>query len=706
MFGFAWKSHRFLFELLGFLAAVLGGVLAFGQAAPPAATPAAPPAAAELRVFDPSLIDKTVGPCENFYRFSCNGWFKRNPLPADQAVYGRFTELFELNRLHLRQILEESAQPAAARNANVPPRSANEQKIGDEYASCMDTATVNKLGLAPLQPELDRIAALASPAQLPALLAHLHSIGVNVFFGMGSSQDYADSTAVISYYAAGGLGLPERDYYTRTDAKSVEQRKQYAAHIRTMFTLAGEPDAQAAKDAETVLALETRLAKSSLTITEQRDPQNLNHPTDIAGFSKELTHFSLADYVAAAHAPASGKANDAEPKFFAEFNALVADTPVEQIRTYLRWHLLHAYAGTSLPESFDHENWNFYAHILNGAEKQQERWKRCTSRVDLELGEALGQVYVARYFPPAEKRHTLQMTLAIEQAMDKDIGELDWMSAETKVRARDKLHAVMNKIGYPDKWRDYSKLEIVRGDALGNQMRARQFEFARDLAKIGKPVDKGEWQMTPPTVNAYYDPQMNNVNFPAGYFQPPFYSDKEDDAANYGDMGSTIGHELTHGFDDEGRQFDKDGNLKDWWTKDDEQKFTDRAECMVKQYDAIEAVPGVHLNGKLTLGENLADLGGLWLAWLAWLDKAEAVHLDMNAKTDGYTPDQRFWIAYAQQWCTQTRPEQLRTQAQSDPHAPDEYRTNTVLQDLPEFAKSFSCKKTAPMVNPKPCRVW
>jgi endothelin-converting enzyme/putative endopeptidase len=661
--------------------------------------PASAPASPELRVFDASLIDKTIDPCENFYRFSCNGWFKRNPLPPDQAVYGRFTELAELNRLRLKQILESTSAPAATRTAN-------EQKIGDEYASCMDTATINKLGLQPLQPELDRIAALKSTAGLPALLAHLHSIGVHAFFEMGSNQDFADSTSVISFYGAGGLGLPERDYYTRTDAKSVEQRQQYVAHVKKIFMLAGEPEAQAAKDADTMMAIETRLAKASLTMTEQRDPQNLNHPTDVLSFQKELTHFSLADYVSAAHAPAVGKANDMEPKYFAEFNALVADTPIDQIRTYLRWHLLHAFAGTSLPESFDQENWNFYAHTLNGAEKQQDRWKRCTTRVDRELGEALGQVYVARYFPPAEKQRTLDMTQAIERAMDKDIDGLDWMSAATKIRAKEKLHAVMNKIGYPDKWRDYSTLSIVRGDALGNQMRAHEFEFARDLAKIGKPVDKGEWMMTPPTVNAYYDPQMNNVNFPAGYLQAPFFSGKEDDAANYGDMGSTIGHELTHGFDDEGRQFDKEGNLRDWWTKEDEQKFTERAECMVKQYDAIEAVPGVHLNGKLTLGENLADLGGLWLAWIAWLDKAQAAHVDMTATMDGYTPEQRFWIAYAQQWCTQTRPEQLRTQAQSNPHAPDEYRTNTVLQDLPEFAKSFQCKKTAAMVNPKPCRVW
>jgi endothelin-converting enzyme/putative endopeptidase len=668
------------------------------------AAPATPKAAAaatapELRVFDPGLVDKAIDPCQNFYRYSCNGWFKRNPLPADQAVYGRFTELTELNRLHLRQILEDAATPAAT-------RSANEQKIGDEYASCMDTATVNKLGIAPLQPELDRIDAVKSATDLPALLGHLHSIGVNAFFGMGSNQDFADSTSVISFYGAGGLGLPERDYYTRTDPKSVEQRQQYVAHVHKIFTLAGEPDAQAAKDADTVLAIETRLAKASLTVTEQRDPQNLNHPTDVAALSKELTHFSLADYVSAIHGPAAGKANVTEPKFFAEFNALVADTPIDQVRTYLRWHLLHAYAGTSLPESFDHETWNFYAHTLNGAEKQQERWKRCTTRIDLELGEALGQVYVERYFPPTEKQRALEMTLAIEQTMGKDIDSLDWMSAETKVKAKEKLHTVMNKIGYPDKWRDYSSVNIVRGDALGNQMRVHEFDRARDLAKIGKPVDKGEWLMTPPTVNAYYDPQMNNVNFPAGYFQPPFYSGKEDDAVNYGDMGSTIGHELTHGFDDEGRQYDKEGNLKDWWTKEDEQKFTDRAECMVKQYDAIEAVPGVHLNGRLTLGENLADLGGLWLAWLAWQDKAQAAHLDMSAKTDGFTPEQRFWIAYAQQWCTQTRPEQLRTQAQTNPHAPDEYRTNTVLQELPEFAKSFSCKKTAAMASPKPCRVW
>jgi putative endopeptidase len=673
---------------------ILGVASAFSQTAP-----LSEKTTQELRVFDPSFVDKTVDPCENFYRYSCNGWFKRNPLPPDQTSYGRFTELYELNRLHLRQILEDASKAD-------PNRTPNEQKIGDEYASCMDTAATNKLGLTPIKAELDRIAALNRRDELPVVLAHLHTIGVNAFFEFGSDQDFADANQVISSYGGGGLGLPERDYYFRTDAKSVEQRKQYVDHVRKMFVLAGESDAQAAKDAGTVMAIETRLAKASLTITERRDPQNLNHPTDVAAMDKMLTHFNLTDYVETVHAPASGKANDMEPKFFAEFNTLLADTSLDQIRTYLRWHLIHAYAGTSMPEAFEAETWNFYAHILNGAEKQQERWKRCTSRVDREMGEALGQVYVAKYFPPEAKQHALEMTLAIEQAMGKDIDSLDWMNPDTKVQAKEKLHAVMNKIGYPDKWRDYSKLVIARDDALGNQERVRQFNFARDLAKIGKPVDKGEWYMSPPTVNAYYNSQQNNVNFPAGYFQPPFFSDKEDDAANYGDMGSTIGHELTHGFDDEGRQFDKEGNLKEWWTKDDETKFKQKAQCMVDQYDAIEAVPGVHLNGKLTLGENLADLGGLWLAWIAWQDKAQAEHVDMAAKTDGYTPEQRFWIAYAQQWCTDTRPEQLRSQAQTDPHAPDEYRTNTVLEDLPDFAKSFSCKSGDKMVAAKPCRIW
>jgi endothelin-converting enzyme/putative endopeptidase len=700
--NFAQDSFQLCCLGLGLVSALFPAQAANGQQATDANAPAAvsTPVTHELRVFDPTIIDPSVDPCDDFYQFSCKGWLARNPLPPDQTSYGRFTELDELNRLQLKGILEDAA--AGKGDGNGP----NQQKIGDEYASCMDTASINREGIKPLEPELERIAHLKSKAQLPELIAHLHDIGVNAFFGMGSGQDYADSTAVIAVFAAGGLGLPERDYYTRTDAKSVEQRAQYVAHVQKIFELSGESKSQAENDAKVVLQIETKLAVASLTVTEQRDPQNLNHPTDIATLGKEMPNFSIATYMANIHAPAVSKVNDMEPKFMAAFNQLVAETPLDQIKIYLRWHLLHAFAGSSMPESFDHESWLFYAHTLNGAQQEQPRWKRCTNRIDGELGEALGQVYVKRYFPPADKQRAVALTLAVEQAMGKDIDDLDWMSPETKVRAKEKLHGVMNKVGYPEKWRDYSNLQIVRGDALGNQMRSAEFERARDLAKIGKLVDKEEWGMTPPTVNAYYDPQQNNVNFPAGYFQPPFFSAKEDDAANFGDMGSTVGHELTHGFDDEGRQFDAAGNLKDWWTKEDETKFTERADCMVKQYDAIESVPGVHLNGKLTLGENLADLGGLWLAWIAWQEKAMAAHVDMAEKTDGYTPEQRFWIAYAQQWCTQTRPENLRAAALTDPHAPDAYRANSILQDLPAFAKSFSCKASSKMVSPKPCRVW
>ena len=651
-----------------------------------------------LRVFDPTLVDASVNPCQDFFQYSCGNWLKKHPLPADQSYYGRFSELYDLNREHLRGILEQAETGAS--------RTPNEQRIGDEYASCMDLKTLNAKGIAPLEPMLHRIAALHSAAQLPALVGQLQRMGVRVYFDMGSSPDYADSTREIAFYDAGGKGLPEKGFYTRTDAKSVEIRKQYVAHMARMLTLAGEPAAKANADAASILDFETRLADASLSATEERDPQAENHPSDVGKLSEQMSHFSMAAYLKAYGGPASGKINVTQPKFFAALNELIATTPLETQRAYLRWHLLHAFAATSLPESFEQENWHFYSHILGGAEQQQDRWKTCVSRVDRELGDALGQVYVQRYFPPKDKQRTLELTQAIEQAMGQDIQSLDWMSPATKAQAMIKLHGVMNKIGYPDKWKSYQTLTIVKGEALGNQMRVGEYKTQRDLAKIGKPVDRAEWEMTPPTVNAYYDPQENNVNFPAGYLQPPFFSSREDDAANYGDMGSTIGHELTHGFDDEGRQFDATGNLKDWWTKRDETQFTDRAECMVKQYDAIEVVPGVHLNGKLTLGENLADLGGLRLALMAWLQKADEAHVDMQSTMDGYTPEQRFWIAYAQQWCSQTRPEALRTQAQTDPHAPDKYRTNTILQDMPEFAKSFACKQGDAMVIAKPCRIW
>jgi endothelin-converting enzyme/putative endopeptidase len=654
-----------------------------------------------LRVFDPSILDKSVDPCVDFYKFSCNGWLKANPLPADQVSYGRFTELAELNRARLRTILESVAAASTSRTAN-------EQKIGDEYASCMNVAGIEQLGTKPFQPELDLIAALTNRKQLPALLAHLHQIGVSSFFAPGSTQDLSDATQMIAELGATGLGLPDRDYYFRTDEKSVETRRRYVEHVVKMLQLSGESQPDAKRDADAVLALETRLAKSMLTNVERRDPKNLDNPTTLDALRKLLTSFDLDAYGKALQVGNvdGKKINIEQPKALSEFNAIAADTDLAVIRAYLRWHLLHAVAGTSSPKVFDDENFDFYSHFLRGQQKPQDRWKRCTTLVDRELGEALGQVYVAKYFPPEAKQKTLKMTLAIERAMGEDLDALDWMSAETKVRAKEKLHTVVNKIGYPDKWRDYSGLSIVRGDSLGNQLRARSFNLKRELDKIGKPTERGEWDMTPPTVNAYYNPQMNDVNFPAGYLQPPFFSALEDEAANYGDMGSTIGHELTHGFDDEGRHFDANGNLKEWWTAEDSKKFEARADCVVKQYDAVEPVPGVHINGKLTLGENIADIGGNLLAWMAWLEEAKAAHVNMNAKLDGYTPAQRFWIANAQQWCTNIRPENLRNMLYTNPHAPEDARTNLPLQDSEDFAKAFGCKKGSPMAPVKTCKVW
>ena len=646
---------------------------------------------------DTSSMDKTIDPCGDFYSYSCGGWQKKNPIPADQTSWSVYGKLYEDNLTYLRGILVEDAK---AKN-----RGSIEQKIGDFYGACMEEGEVNAAGAKPMQAELDSVAALKSTKDIAALLAKLHLAGDSALFGAGSMQDPDNSESMIVGLEQGGLGLPDRDYYLNDDQKSKDDRAKYLEHVQTVFTLIGESPEMAKQHADTVMKIETELAKNSLTRVDRRDPYKIKNRMTPAELAALAPNFDWNAYFAAAAVPKFDMLNVNSKVFFKDVSDQVGSVPLADWKTYLRFHIANS-RSPYLSKAFVDENFAFYRAYLRGAKEQQPRWKRCVEWTDQLLGEALGQEYVKKTFSPELKASTLDMTRRIEDAMAERIQQLDWMSPATKQQAVLKLKSIRNKVGYPDKWRDYSKLEIHPGDALGNHMRTSEFDVARDLTKIGKPLDKTEWQMTPPTVNAYYDQQQNNVNFPAGYFQPPFFSDKEDDAANYGDMGSTVGHELTHGFDDEGRQFDKDGNLKNWWTKGDEEKFNARADCEVKQYDAIEAVPGVHLNGKLTLGENLADLGGLWLAWIAWLDKAQTAHIDMTATTDGYTPDQRFWIAYAQQWCTQTRPEQLRSQALGDAHAPDEYRTNTVLTDLPEFAKSFSCKKTAKMAAPEPCRVW
>ena len=651
----------------------------------------------QLKGLDPTLMDRSVDPCVDFYQYSCGGWLKQNPVPADQSSYGRDTELAERNRLILRDILEKAA-------VNDPKRSSVDQKIGDFYSSCMDEAAIEKRGLTAIKPELDRIAGIKSKADLAPALADLHLKNVDALFGYGSDQDFKNANEEIAEVDQGGLGLPERDYYTRTGAKDQEIRKQYLEHVTNMFKLLGESLAQAQSDAQTVMKIETALANGSLTVVERREPSNLYHRMPVKDLEVMNPAFNWAVYMRTIGTPPVDSLNVAVPQFFKGLDAVLQQQSLGDIKTYLRWQTLHAFAPM-LSSAVVNENFNFYGKTLQGAKELQPRWKRCVRFTDRNLGEALGQAYVDRTFGVEGKTRTLTMVRDIENAMQKDIEQLDWMTPQTKQRALEKLHAVVNKIGYPDKWRDYSKYEVVRGDALGNFERGAIFESHRQLDKIGKPVDRGEWGMTPPTVNAYYNPQMNDINFPAGILQPPFFDKNMDDAVNYGDAGGVIGHELTHGFDDEGRQFDAKGNLEDWWTPQDAKQFEERVGCVVDEYNGFIATDDVHVNGKLTLGENVADLGGLKLAMMAYL--AHQAGLDQPPQPiDGFTPEQRFFISYGQGWCENYTPEILRLIAQTNPHSPVKYRVNGVVVNLPEFRRAFSCKVGTPMAPEKLCTVW
>jgi putative endopeptidase len=656
-----------------------------------------------LHDLDPKLIDTTADPCVDFYQYSCGNWLKQNPIPADESEYGRTDEVIDENRLVLKAILEKAASGGAERTAN-------EQKIGDYYAACMSTGAIDKAGIGPIKPLLDRVAALKSKEDLPELAAYLDGVGVNTFFSLGSEQDYKDATRQIAVVDQADLGLPEKGYYDRQDADSVKLRNQYRDHVARTFELLGETPQQAAKEADVVLRMETALAGFSLSPVERRNPSMLYHPTPLAQLEHSTPSFSFARFLRAAKVPPVESLNVAVPAYMTGMNQLLTSTSLEDWKIYLRWAVMHHLHATALPAPLDKESFAFYGTILYGQPEQKVRWKRCVAAVDDALGEALGQVYVAQRFSPEDKQRTLELTHDIEAAMGRDIEQLDWMSAATKARAEEKLHAVANKIGYPDKWRDYSTLTVARGDAFGNALRASAFEEKRQLAKIGKPVDRGEWGMTPPTVNAYYDPQMNDINFPAGELQPPFYDPRQDDAVNYGSIGGTIGHELTHGFDDEGRQFDGKGNLEDWWTPTDAKQFTERADCVVNEFNGFVGVDNLHVNGKLTLGENLADLGGLKLAFLAYLDRAQRQGMDLQAKGTaeygGLTPDQQFFVSYGQSWCQNNRPENLRVRIQSDPHSPEEFRVNGVVPNLPEFQRAFACKTGQPMAPAKRCAVW
>jgi len=652
---------------------------------------------ADLR-FSVDLLDKNIDPCNDFYAYACSKWLVKNPIPADRSSWGRFNELQQRGEYIVRDILEKAS-------VNQPGRSANQQKIGDYYASCMDESAIEKAGTKPLERDFQSIAALRSKADLAQEIVRLHGEGADALFGFDSGSDFKNASQIIAQVDQGGLGLPDRDYYFKDDEKSVELRKKYVAHVARMFTLLGDDEGKAAAEAKVVMEIETSLAKGALDQTSRRDPQKIYHKLTDKELAALSPVFNWTTYFEGVGAPRFDSLNVIEPDFIKNMQEVIGAHSLDDWKTYLRWHAVHGNVQM-LPAAFVNENFDFFGKTLTGAKELRPRWKRCVSFTNGDLGELVGQIYVEQTFGAEGKERTLAMVGALEKALGQDIKDSPWMGADTKTQALVKLQAITNRIGYTDKWRDYSALQIVRGDALGNLQRANHNDLQYRLKKIGTRLDKREWPYPPMTVNATYDPTQNNITFPAGILQPPFYDNQADDALNFGGIGAVIGHELTHGFDDQGSQFDADGNLRDWWTADDKKQFEARTGCIRDQYANFVAVDDLKLNGKLTLGENLADLGGLWLAWEAWLDKAAAAHLDMSATEDSYTPEQRFWIAYAQQWCTQTRPERLRTQAQTDPHAPDEYRTNTVLQDLPEFAKSFSCRKTAAMVNPNPCRVW
>jgi predicted metalloendopeptidase len=676
-----------------------------------AQTPAAAPPQTHYTpapAFDTAAIDTHADPCTDFYKFACGNFATLHPIPSDQTEVDQFYQLYNVNTQELDGILQKYAANSPTRTASEQVPTANEKKIGDFYAACMDTSLIEKQGLAPIQPlltEVDKV----SKTGLPYLTGELQRIGVNVFFGFGEGQDFKDATKQVAQLDQGGLGLPERDYYTRTGDKDKEIRKQYVEYITNMLSFGGESPQEALRDANNILAFETRLAEASMTNTERRDPDAVYHPQTLAVFEASIKPVQFSPFLEAIHSPKIDSVVNANPKFFPALVAAVASADIATLRAYIRFHLLDTFA-TNLPKRFDDARFDFYGRKLQGQPVERPRWKRCSQNVDNALGEALGQVYVQQYFAGDSKEKTLQMVHDIEAAMDADIDTLDWMSAPTKVRAKEKLHAVADKIGYPDHWRDYSKLAVSPTEALGNAERATAFENDRELAKIGQPVDKLEWGMTPPTVNAYYNPSMNDINFPAGILQPAFYDPKADPAVNYGHMGAVIGHELTHGFDDEGRKFDAKGNLADWWTPEDIKKFESKTSCLVKEYGNFTAVgegkDAVKVNGQLTLGENTADNGGLVLAYMAYLARAKKDGLDINKKIDGYTGLQRLYISYAQNWCENSRPESVRAQVLTDPHSPDHFRANGAIVNQPGFAPAFGCKPNTPMTPAAACRVW
>ena len=647
---------------------------------------------------DLTILDKTCKACEDFYHYASGEWLAKNPVPAAYPSWGRFNELAERNRELLHQILEQAAANAQASAGS------NQQKIGDFYASCMDEKQINAAGSKPLDAEFARIEAIHGAGELQAEIARLQGLGVGALFDFGSTQDEKNSTQVIGGADQGGLGLPDRDYYTKTDDKSKEIRKQYEEHVAKMLALVGDDSAKASTEAKAILEVETKLADASMTRVERRDPEKTYHKMNRAVLQTLTPNWSWENYFQEIGYTNIEFVDVSAPKFFETMSQAIKETPLETWKTYLRWHLVNSYAPY-LSDAFVDENFNFGGRVLQGTKELLPRWKRCVTATDRQLGEALGQIYVQKYFPPEAKARALDLVNHLTEALRDDLKTLPWMSPATRKQALIKLAAFTRKIGYPDKWRDYSAYTVDRGPYALNQMRGAQFEFKRDLDKIGKPVDRTEWGMTPPTVNAYYNSEKNEIVFPAGILQPPFFDPKADDASNYGGIGAVIGHEMTHGFDDSGRKFDAQGNLRDWWTPEDEKNFNERATCVEKQFDSYVVQDDIHENGKLELGESIADLGGLNLAYRA-LQKAEKGK--KPALIGRLTADQRFFLAYGQIWASNDRPEFERLMVNTNPHPLTRFRSVAAPSNMPEFARAFDCKPGDAMVRPPAirCQIW
>ena len=652
----------------------------------------------EIPNFDVTAMDKTIDPCVDFYQFACGNWMKNNPIPADKSSWGRYYELRERNIYILHDILEQAQ--ASVKHDPI------EQKVGDYYAACMDEITIEKQGTAPLTASINQIAAVKSKQEFIQQAGVMQRNGIRALFTFEQMPDMHDSRQTVANLDQGGLTLPDRDYYIKDDAKSVETRQKYLEHVQKMFELVGDKPDLAAAEAQTVLAVETGLAKPSMDRTARRDPKNLDHKMEVTEIAAAAPNFELTEYFAGSGAPKFTSLNVSNPDFFKAVNIQIGSTSLDDWKTYLRWRALDTYAPT-LPKAFVDEDFRFNGSYMSGQKEIEPRWKRCVRSTDQQLGMALGQLYVDKTFGQEGKERTLKKVQAIEAAMHQDIGQLTWMSDTTRQKAYEKLNAVVNNIGYPDKWRDYSTVVVMRDDYAGNVTRASAFEVQRQINKIGKPTDKKDWEMTPPTVNAYYRADMNDISFPAGILQPPFYGKAMDDAVNYGAIGVVIGHELTHGFDDRGRKFDPDGNLKDWWTPEDAKAFEERASCTADEYSSFVAVKDdkgeVKLNGRLTLGENTADNGGLKLAYMALTNIIGSTPVK---PLDGYTPQQRFFIAYGQIWCQNVADQQARKWAIIDSHSPGRWRVNGVVQNSAAFAEAFDCKAGQAMVSKNACRVW